>query len=76
MILEVNPPKDITVKPQVPAEIINNVSEVNIITISDDTISKVTAVIQIGDIQKVYVLWEGQTYIDVVDWTPKSITEY
>ncbi len=69
MILPVNPPKDITVKAEVPAEVIDNVSEVNIITISDDTVSQVTAVIQIGDIQKVYVLWEGQAYIDIGDWT-------
>ena len=72
MILQVNPPKDITVTPEVPAEVIDNVSEVNIVTISDDTVSQVTAVIQIGDIQKVYVLWDATTtptYEQIGDWT-------
>lgn len=69
MILSVNPPKNVTIEPAVPAEVLDNVSEVDIVTISDDTVSKVTAVINIRGVSKVYVLWEGQAYIDIGDWT-------
>jgi hypothetical protein len=69
MILPVNPPKNVTIEPAIPAEIINDVSEVDIVTISDNTVSEVSAVINIRGIDKVYILWEGQAYIDIGDWT-------
>lgn len=69
MILPINPPKDVTIIPAVPAEVISNVAEVDVITISDDTVSKVTAVIQISGVQKVYTLWEGDAYTAIGDWT-------
>jgi hypothetical protein len=72
MILVVNPPKNVTVVPAVPAETINDVVEVDIVTISDDTVNEVKAVIRIGDVQKVYVLWDettNPTYQQIGDWT-------
>jgi len=72
MILPVNPPKDVTIEPTIPAEVINDVSEIDIITISDNTVSAVTAVINIKGVDKAYVLWEGQAYIDIGNWTQEQ----
>jgi len=72
MILVVNPPKNITVVPEVPAEIINDVAEVDIVTINDNTVDEVKAVVNIGGFNKVYVLWDATTnptYEQIGNWT-------
>lgn len=72
MILPVNPPKNITIEPAVPAEVLDNVSEVDIVTISDNTVSEVVAVVNIRGVNKAYVLWEGPAYIAIGNWTQEQ----
>jgi len=68
MILPINPPKQVTVVPAVPAQIVE-ASELTIITISDNTVDNVTAVVNIDGYNLVLILWEGQAYINIGNWT-------
>ena len=55
MILPINPPKTVTVIPAVPAKT-TQASECDIITISDNTVDSVTAVVNVNGYDKVLVL--------------------
>ena len=68
MILPINPPKQVTVVPAVPAQIVE-ASELTIITISYNTVDNVTAVVNIDGYNLVLILWEGQAYINIGNWT-------
>ena len=68
MILPINPPKNVVVAPAVPAQTVD-ADEVTILTLSDDTVDTVTAVVNVKGYDKVLVLWEGQSYIDIGNWT-------
>lgn len=78
MILEVNPPKDITIVPEIPAEVIDDVSEVDVVTINDNTVDEVKAVVNIGGVDKVYVLWDATTnptYEQIGNWTQEQAND-
>lgn len=71
MILPINPPKTVTVIPAVPATT-TQASECDIITISDNTVDSVTAVVNVNGYDKVLVLWSSNTvptYEQIGNWT-------
>jgi hypothetical protein len=68
MILPIDPPKQVVVTPEVPAQTVE-ANEISIITISDNTVDAVTAVVNVMGHDKVLTLWEGQAYIDIGNWT-------
>jgi hypothetical protein len=68
MILPINPPKEVVIVAAKSAETIE-ANELSIITISDNTIDSVTAVVNVQGYNKVLILWEGQAYINIGNWT-------
>ena len=71
MILPINPPKTVTVIPAIPAATIE-ASSCDIITISDNTVDNVTAVVNVNGYEKVLVLWDSNTvptYNQIGNWT-------
>ncbi len=68
MILPINPPKEVVIVAATPAETIE-ANELSIITISDNTVDSVVAVVNVMGYDKVLVLWEGQAYINIGNWT-------
>jgi len=74
MILPIDPPREVIVEqgvPGVPAvpPVTQESSEVDVITINDNTVDAVIALVKINELQQVLVLWQGQAYIDIGDWT-------
>lgn len=71
MILPINPPKEVVVIAAKPAETVE-ANELSIITISDNTVDNVTAVVNIQGYDKVLVLWQGAAYIAIGNWTQEQ----
>jgi len=74
MILPINPPKEVVIVAAKPAETIE-ANELSIITISDNTVDAVTAVINVMGYNKVLVLWEGEAYILIGNWTQEQANQ-
>ena len=71
MILPINPPKQVVVVAATPAETIE-ADELSIITLSDNTIDTVTAVVNVMGFDKVLILWNNHTtptYTQIGNWT-------
>jgi hypothetical protein len=71
MILPINPPKQVTVTPAVPAKTVE-ASELTIVTISDNTVDNVTAVVNVDGYDLVLILWGDDTvptYTQIGNWT-------
>lgn len=74
MIIPVNPPKNVVVVPAQPAQT-TEASEVEIVTISDNTVDNVTAVVKVNGYDKVLVLWDQNTvptYAEIGNWTQQQ----
>jgi hypothetical protein len=71
MILPINPPKQVIVAPAIPAQSVE-ASELTIVTISDNTVDCVTAVVTIDTYDLVLILWEGPAYIAIGNWTQEQ----
>jgi hypothetical protein len=71
MILPINPPKVVVVVAAKPAETIE-ANELSIVTISDNTVDAVTAVVNVMGHDKVLTLWEGEAYINIGNWTQEQ----
>jgi len=74
MILPIIPARQVIVVPGVPeVPAIPPVTEesdaVDVITINDDTVNSVIALINIMGIDRTLVLWEGPAYIAIGNWT-------
>jgi len=71
MILPINPPKQVTVTPAVPAQTVE-ASELTIVTISDNTVDNVKAVVNVDGYDLVLILWDSTTtptYTQIGNWT-------
>lgn len=77
MILPINPSKTVTITPAVPATT-TQASECDIITISDNTVDSVIAVVNVNGYDKVLVLWSSDTvptYDQIGNWTQNQADE-
>jgi hypothetical protein len=77
MILPINPPREVTVEPGVPAvpgipPIKQESAEVDVITINDNTINAVVALIRINGLAQALTLWQGSEYIAIGNWTQEQ----
>lgn len=77
MILPINPPQQVVIEQGVPAvpaipAVTQEASEVDIITINDNTVDSVVALISINGIQQVLTLWQGEAYIAIGNWTQEQ----
>ena len=71
MILPINPTKQVTVVPAVPAQTVE-ASELSIVTISDNTVDSVKAVVNVEGYDLVLTLWDSNTvptYTQIGNWT-------
>lgn len=76
-ILPINPPKEVTVKPAVPAVTVE-ASECEILTISDNATDCVKAVVRVGEYDKVLILWDATTnptYDQIGNWTQQQAND-
>jgi hypothetical protein len=77
MIIPVNPPKDVTVVPAVPA-VTTNATEVDIKNINDNTVNAVVALVTVNGYDKVLTLWDDgtvPTYQQIGNWTQEQANE-
>lgn len=74
MILNLDKPKDVTVKEAIPAEKVT-ISQVDVISINDNCIDTVVALVDVEGVQKVFTLWQGDSYIAVGNWTQEQANE-
>ena len=77
MILPINPPQQVVITPGVPEvpaipPVTEEADAVNIITINDNTLNSVVALIVINDVQQTLVLWQGAAYIAIGNWTQEQ----
>ena len=77
MILPITPARQVIVAPGVPEvpaipPVTEESDSVDVITINDDTVNSVIALISIKNIERTLVLWEGQAYIDIGNWTQEQ----
>ena len=76
-IIPINPPKNVVIKPAVPAVTVE-ASECEIITISDNSVDEVKAVVRVGDYDKVLILWDATTnptYAQIGNWTQQQAND-
>ena len=77
MILPINPPQQVVIEqgtPSIPAipPVTQEASEVDVITINDNTVDAVIALISINGVQQVITLWQGESYIAIGNWTQEQ----
>lgn len=77
MILPINPPQQVIVEPgspEIPAipPVTQEASEVDVITINDNTVDSVIALVSINGVQQVLTLWQGAAYIAIGNWTQEQ----
>lgn len=77
MKIEINPPKNVVVIPAQPAQT-TEASEAEIVTISDNTVDCVTAVVNVNGYNKVLTLWDQNTvptYSQIGNWTQQQAND-
>ena len=74
MILPIDPPRQVIVEPGTPAvpgipPVTQESSEVDVVTINDNTVDAVIALVKINGLEQVLTLWQGPAYIAIGNWT-------
>lgn len=68
VVITLDTPKEVTIKAAQPA-VTTPVSEFTILTIQDNCVDTVKAVVKVADVNRVIVLWENEAYDTIGDWT-------